>query len=334
MKIDVVYTYVDGNDSIWRKKKSEYEKIQLGIEPNASNEARFMDNQELKYSLRSIDKFAPWVNKIFIVTDNQVPKWLNVENTKIKIVDHKEIFSDINALPNFNAKAIETQIHHITELSEYFIYFNDDMFLGNYTDAEFFFSKDGKPKIFVSEVFPFPSRRAFRYENRKTSRKNDYQESVINTRILFRDKFKESIYYNIRHGVKSLLKSVLFELENIFQEEVNRTAKNKFRSGKDLMMFHLCQFYCISRNIGIPVYFKSISNLSLFNKFISSILKKNIFGFVNLDNKHLDDFFNNIKKGKPLVFCLNQTPLTPDGNLILLKQFLDEYFPDKSSFEK
>ncbi|GAB4126758.1 MAG: hypothetical protein Fur0015_00330 [Ignavibacteriales bacterium] len=334
MKIDIVYTYVDGNDSNWRKKKSEHEKLLLGIELNAGNEARYMDNQELKYSLRSVEMFAPWVNKIFIVTDKQVPEWLNLTNSKIKIIDHTEIFSDVNVLPNFNAKAIETQIHHIKELSEYFIYFNDDMFLGRPTKATNFFSEVGKPKIFVSEIFAFPSPKAFQYENRKSSRKNDYQESVINTRILFREKFRKSVYYNIRHGVKPLLKSTLFELENIFSEEVYRTAKNKFRSGKDLMMFHLCQFYCLGNKIGKAVYLKSIGNDSFLNKIISRIWKDKSFGFINLDNSNLDNFLKQINEARPFVFCLNQTPSTPENNLVLMKQFLDSYFPEKSSFEK
>lgn len=333
MTIDIVYTYVNGNDISWQKKKAEQEKLLLGIETCANDESRFMDNQELKYSLRSVDKFAKWVNNIFIVTDNQVPEWLNVLNPKINIVDHKEIFSDTNALPCFNAKAIETQIHHIKNLSERFIYFNDDMFLGKPTTQDTFFRKDGDPNIFVSEIYPFPSSKAYRFDIRKSTRKNDYQESVINTRILYRNKYNRTVYYNIRHGVKPLFKSVLNNLEDIFSEEINHTRNNKFRSGQDLMMFHLCQFYCLDKKIGFPVYLKSAGNTGLLKKFLPSFGNNNKFGFINLENKKLDNFLDEIRKEKPLIFCLNQTPATPENNLRLMKNFLDDYFPDKSEFE-
>jgi len=333
MKIDIVYTYVDGNDPNWLQKKYFAEGLTNIIEPHANNSARYMDNEELKYSLRSVEKYAPWINKIYIVTDNQIPAWLNTDNSKIKIIDHKDIFSDKSALPNFNAKAIETQIHHIDNLSERFIYFNDDMFIGRITSPRDFFDKEGKPNIFVSEFFPFPNKRAFNYSSRKITKKNDYQESVINSRILYRNRFGKSIYYNIRHGVKPLLKSVLYKLEDVFQSEVRKTSINKFRSGEDIMMFHLCQFYCLHKKIGNPVYLKSVGNISYIKQIFNSFSKNN-FAFINLENIKLADFLSVVQKVQPFIYCLNQTPDTPDYNLLMMRNFLKEYFPQKSFFEK
>ena len=74
---------------------------------------------------------APWIRNIYIVTNGQVPSWLDTSNPRIRVVTHREIFHDQSALPTFSSPAIEFNIHHIPELSEYFIYFNDDVFLGS-----------------------------------------------------------------------------------------------------------------------------------------------------------------------------------------------------------
>ena len=88
-KIDLVYTWVDGNDENWLKKKANFE-ISNGLEPDKLIN-RYRCNDELKYSLRSVEKYAPWANHIYIITDNQIPDWLNADNSKITIVDHTEI---------------------------------------------------------------------------------------------------------------------------------------------------------------------------------------------------------------------------------------------------
>ena len=73
MKIDLVYLWVNGNDPVWKERKAKF----LGQENDLINdnncEGRFIDNDELKYSLRSVEKFAPWINNIYIITDNQKP---------------------------------------------------------------------------------------------------------------------------------------------------------------------------------------------------------------------------------------------------------------------
>ena len=91
-----------------------------------------------KYSLRSVEMYAPWIRKIFIVTDNQVPKWLDTSNPKIRIVDHKEILPEVS-LPCFNSRLIEHFLYKIPGLSEHFLYANDDMFINRpVTPATFF----------------------------------------------------------------------------------------------------------------------------------------------------------------------------------------------------
>lgn len=90
---------------------------------------RFADNDELKYSIRSLEKNAPWVRKIHIVTNGQVPSWLNLSHPKIKMVTHDQIFANTAYLPTFSSPAIEANLHRIPGLSKRFIYINDDILM-------------------------------------------------------------------------------------------------------------------------------------------------------------------------------------------------------------
>lgn len=147
-RIDAVYTWVNGSDPIWfaemQRYKTQYRKEHniTDVEEDASISLnRFRDNDELKYdldplfhfrySLRSLEKNAPWIHHIYIVTNGQIPSWLDTSNPKVTIVTHKEIFTNPKALPTFSSPSIEMNLHHIHGLSDYFIYFNDDVFLGS-----------------------------------------------------------------------------------------------------------------------------------------------------------------------------------------------------------
>lgn len=143
--VDIVYLWCNIDDPSFRNRKEAFLKGQE-IEKEANNPCRFTDNGELKYSLRSCEKYAPFINKIFIVTDNQIPEWLNIDHPKIKIINQNDILPD-SAKPSFNSIAIEHCFKNIEELSEHFIYANDDMFFNDNTTPEFFFNKKGFPIV-------------------------------------------------------------------------------------------------------------------------------------------------------------------------------------------
>jgi UDP-N-acetylglucosamine-lysosomal-enzyme len=121
--IDIVFTYVNGSDPLLINQMHKYKLF-------ISNKNRFQDNNGLKYSLRSIEKYAPWCRFIFIVTNGQKPVWLNASHPKIRLVFHDQIFPNRSHLPTFNSLAIESHLHLIPGLSERFLYFNDDIILG------------------------------------------------------------------------------------------------------------------------------------------------------------------------------------------------------------
>jgi hypothetical protein len=334
MKIDVVYTWVDGSDQFWLNKKQKKAEQFGKILDNSESEALFMDNEELKYSLRSINMFAPWINNIFIVTDNQIPKWLNTAHPKINIIDHSEIFADKSNLPTFNSCVIENQLHHIKDLSEHFIYFNDDMFLGKKCTPDYFFTKNNLPRIFVSELITIPKKKLFDITKRDPSKINSYQHVMVNTRNIIKNKYGKSDYHNIRHSIKPFLKSSLQKLENELFEEIKKTNKNSFRTNDDILLTYAFEFYAAKIGIGKTKYLITADIKSGINKLLLNVYSKFSFGFINLHENNIEQHLERLKNAKPFTFCLNQTPETPKENLIKVKKFLEECYSDNSPFEK
>lgn len=147
--VDAVITWVDVNDSDHRKKWKKYKKRNQNTVNELStgrDKTRFVNNGELEYCLHSIRKFAPWIRKIFLITDNQTPEFIDdnfkAENN-ITIVDHKTIFESFEwALPTFNSRTLESMLWRIPEIANHFIYFNDDFVLTEPVKPKDFF-QDG-----------------------------------------------------------------------------------------------------------------------------------------------------------------------------------------------
>jgi hypothetical protein len=143
--------WVDGNDPEIREKRLKHLKLEnKPLNVQSAAKGRFYDNEELKYSFRSLEKYAPWIRKIFLITDNQVPKWLK-KHPKVTIVDHKDIIDD-KYLPTFNSEVIDFNVHKIKGLADKFILINDDMFFGRRVYKSFFFTKDGIPIKYLRRI--------------------------------------------------------------------------------------------------------------------------------------------------------------------------------------
>jgi hypothetical protein len=149
--IDVVIAWVDGRDPKHRAKRKKYVADPGGDakpERVATDERRFSDNDEIRFCLRSIRNYAPWVRTIWLVTDDQVPAAIDrqrAELENIRIVDHREIFRGYEQLlPTFNSRAIESMLWRIDGLADRFVYFNDDMMLTGPVEPTDFFLQNGK----------------------------------------------------------------------------------------------------------------------------------------------------------------------------------------------
>lgn len=144
---------MNGSDPKFLLELNQYSRSITSNERDLS-EQRFSDKYELKFSLRSLEKYAPWIRHVFIVTNGQIPYWLNLDYEKVTVVSHKDIFVNSYDLPSFSSPAIESHLHRIPGLSKRFIYFNDDMFLGAPTYLEDFLSNSRGFMVYMAWPLP------------------------------------------------------------------------------------------------------------------------------------------------------------------------------------
>lgn len=134
--IDFVIAWVDGADPEWRKRKEAL----LDNSFEDEREERYRDWGLLPYWFRGVEKYAPWVRKIWFICDQEPPAWLNTNHPKLNIVRHEDFLPD-EYRPAFSSHPIELNLHRIKGLSEKFVYFNDDMYLLKPVEENLFFRR-------------------------------------------------------------------------------------------------------------------------------------------------------------------------------------------------
>ena len=139
-KIDFVVTWLDSDDPVW---KEEYIKYKYGETKGDCSEVRFRNWGLFRYWFRAVEKYAPWVNKVFLVTNGKFPDWINEKCEKLVLIKHSDYIPE-KFLPTFNSCTIELHMNKIPGLSEQFVYFNDDFYLNNPVRPKYFF-KNGLP---------------------------------------------------------------------------------------------------------------------------------------------------------------------------------------------
>jgi len=248
-KIDFVMIWVDGNDSEWKKERSLYDKNIKNSEDNSEHRYRDWDN--LQYWFRGVEKFCPWVNKIHFVTWGHIPKWLNINNPKINIVNHKDFIPE-KYLPTFSSHTIELNLHRINGLSERFVYFNDDTFVLDNMKPQDFFKKDkpcdsGIMNVHCYNMEDMVIMAPFRdigiinheFEMRKVIKSNisgwfNYKYGINNIRnliLLGCPRFPGMLQ---QHLPTSYLKRTFIEVWNKYENILDETCKNKFRTMTDV----------------------------------------------------------------------------------------------------
>lgn len=308
--IDLVYTWVDGNDPEWISKHAAF----TGVEEERRDsdcKGRYIDNDELKYSLRSIAMYAPWIRRIFIVTDNQIPKWLNVTNDKIKIIDHKEIIPP-EGLPCFNSTVIEHCMYKIPGLSDHFIYSNDDMFLNRPTTPATFFTEDGLPII---RMLRSPFRRILIWAKDKLLRRPLSRFNIAlrnSSRLVYR---AYGIYMSEKthHNIDAFLRSDFEYVANKFKAEFGPMLKNHLRTIDDFQ--RIIYSY-------VPLIEKRARR---------EYVRKNVSYMLRI---HRLGNYKKLDKYNPIFFCLNDSQYATDNDRERVRAFLKSRFPEKSEFEK
>ena len=309
--IDLVYTWVDGSEKDWQHRKhlalEAYELTDVNL--TANNESRFSVRDELKYSLRSVEMYANWVNHIYIVTDSQVPEWLNLSNPKISVIDHRDIYDNSSYLPVFNSHAIESQLHHIPGLSDKYIYMNDDIFMARPTSPSLFFHSNGLAKFFLSikpidtgDVLP-----------------EDYPvvSAAKNGRSFIQKHFGLTVTHKFRHTPHPQSKSVLTEMERDFPQLFEAVAASKLRHPDDYSIASSLQHhYAYATGRAVPA---TIS-----------------YGYVDIASADIEHKLEHLDRRQLDVFCLNETYFDKTSKTSvneILWSFLESRFPVPSSFE-
>ncbi len=319
--VDIVYTWVNDEDPEWQKKKANYtaenyedEKYQYinSHEKNkpksADNQSRFRNRDELLYSLRSVYMYAPFVRKIFILTDNQTPSWLDTDNEKVKLVFHHDVFDKDTTYPVFSSRPIEFNLHNIPDLSEHFVYMNDDFFFSSPINPTDFFYYNGTAKI-------FPTKRLLDSRDiQKTDRAT--VASHKNSTNAFQKNFGTSPTGKFKHSPYSVRRSACFEAEKVFSEQIKISKNNRFRSWDDVTWSFVLPHYMLYKAFGVPAGIKS--------------------RYIDVNDDNLPFALLNSEKDKELkTLCINDTDSDHESqNEIFLKDWMKTRFPVKAPWEK
>lgn len=229
--IDLVYLYVNSNDPEWQAERSKCAAVCGYDDP----ECRYRDNGELYYSLKSVRLYAPWINHIYIVTNSKMPDWFDENDPWITVVQHSEIMPE-EILPCFNVNVIETFIPKIPGLSEFFLYANDDMFLGNYVSRDFFV-RDGKPVV-----------RMFKMNFDPGNPGGEYEQNILNTMKLFTSRYGREYKLNFSHGIDIYTKSSMEACISEFESDFRRIADHHFRTSEDILRV-IFQYFMIANDL-------------------------------------------------------------------------------------
>lgn len=256
MDIDVVIPWVDPTDKEWQASKNKFLE-DLNNDKVDNSENRFRDWDNFKYVFRGIDKFMPWVHKIYLITCGQVPDWMNKEaDDRLVIVNHSDYIPK-EYLPTFSSHPIELNLHRIKELLEHFIYLNDDYFVINETSPEDFFV-DGLPCDYALEDPITPDHKDIfnnilinnmvllnsHYDRRtvlKEQKKKFYSmcdKKAFITNMCFRP-LKRNHFFGLHysHLASNILKSTIEKVWTENREILEATSSHKFRNADDVNQF-------------------------------------------------------------------------------------------------
>ena len=333
-KIDFVVTWVDGNDPAWRKLYNQYRP-----EKPLSDEARFREWDIFRYWFRAVERYAPWVNKVFLTTNGTFPEWINEECPKLVLVRHEDYIPH-EYLPTFNSTTIEMHMHRIKGLSQHFVYFNDDIFLNHPVSPDYFF-KDGLPCDYNAERTAWkptynPLDRYgihlalycniavlnYHFNHRKTveqAPRKWYGFHLTRRDLQFalaRWHAKQFCTFLLRHVEQPMLKSVLAD---IWEAEPQLMAESCTRFRKDT---------------GLNIYIVRLWQFAT-NQFHPAQFDGPCF---HLDGTNTEAVIRELQTGKSISVCINDTPKCSDEAFQVMQprfqQVFQEKFPEKSMFEK
>lgn len=335
VKIDFVVLWVDCNDPEWIKAYNYYRP-----EKTTEDIARFRNWNLFRYWFRAVERYAPWVNKVYLITNGKFPDWINPDCEKLVLVKHSD-FIPHKYLPTFNSKTIELNIGRIKDLSEHFVYFNDDMFINAPVLANYYF-KDGLPcdynfeSIYRNPTYSkenkfgidldifcdiavlnrhFDRRNVIRQNWRKWYGKHLWGKPLLFSLLLLnRSKFEN---FTLFHHEQPMLKSIfqeIWEKEGLILDE----SCSRFRSDASLNQY-IIRYWQFASNRFYPV-------------------KKKGLAYHHYDKGIVDDLIKNLKEEHFQSICINDTPYCEEEDFRYVSEKIrnafEEKFPRSSIFEK
>ena len=236
--IDAVITWVDGDDERHKAKRMKYGNNTIFNAEDIAGDSRFASLGEIFYCVASLNRFAPWLNKIYLVTDEQDPhidqlidKYFPEKHIPMEIVDHKTIFRGYEEfLPTFNSISIESMTWRIPGLSEHYIEFNDDLILAAPVTPEDFFTADDNIVCYgkKSNYMLVKLSRMIKYR-KNGFKKVTFKETMLNAASLLG---KKRFFIKFYHTPRALLKSVYSNFFNGHNELLTSNISHRFRNHK------------------------------------------------------------------------------------------------------
>lgn len=310
--VDLVFTWVNSDDPDWQKMYAEYKP---DFDSDASSTSRFLSRDELKYALRSWEKYGSFIRKIFIVSNCAPPSWLDLDNPRVEWVWHEQIMSE-DVLPTFSSHAIETSLFRIPGLANHWIYSNDDFLLVKPLTIENFFYHNGIAKLRLESWG--------NVNGEVTEGEPDYLNGARNANKLLEKEFNLSTTRLHTHSPQSMRVDVLAEMYSKFSEHFDETMSHKFRTKDDVAVTgYFYHHYALLSGRALQSTDKTelVQQNHDFKKKLSNILQLNAAGAYDK---------------LPLSVCINDgadSHLNESWNIEVMK-FLEALFPKKSSFEK
>lgn len=316
--IDVVYTWVDGSDPEHRRQLAYWRARYPALAQESAGPHRFRNHDELRYSLRSVERHLPWIRNVYLVTNGQAPSWLDRRNPRLKLITHADIFVDPGHLPTFNSFAIEANLHRIPGLSANYLYFNDDLFVGRPLQPADFLAPETGHQVYL-EGWPLP---------RRNTARSTTDLALAHTQDLLDRRFRPRERRGLAH-VPVLYRSGIVEaLQREWGAELRATSAHRFRSADDVALHVLYTYFIVEaqQERYFPVHLKA--DWSSVSAFV----------MMTADTRALRQALAAIARERPKFFCINDDLITPwpwvtaSANR-LLDAFLTRYFPEPSEFE-
>ena len=327
--VDLVYTWCDSADAKWNaKREAAARSFGLPPDPAANSTCRYASNDELRYALRSAEKFVPWVRMVFLVLDDDItpPAWLRLDHPRLRVVRLRDVLPDPSK-PCFCSDAIEHRLAFISDLAERYIYSNDDCLFYRPLKPGFFFARDGFPR--------------FRFGGMRSGSRvyATYIQNLDNAISLVRQTLcsapsrvlAEAFSRYPHHCIDAYRKSDVLDAYARYRDHIEPMYDFPFRRPENVQRV-LYAYDAIARGHGHfrLARFRVMERRAWWKR----LLRPGYADSLQFFGEGWRDGPAMLRKWRPGLCCFNDTERSSDEDRDWLRKTLSSLFPAPSSFEK